>query len=321
MNVSNFIKDYLTFTRKERIGIITLVGIIMVVFILPDLFSASDNQELISSDTTWVSIMQKLEQKQNADANYKHDTGNEEDLDHQYQRSTRSYFNKSKGTLFYFDPNTLSLEGWQKLGLRDRTIQTIQNYLKNGGQFKVVGDLQKIYGLHTNEYERIQTFVRIKSVSGRFEKLPAKQNEIFDPGPRNKVARYNIIEINSADTNAFISLPGIGSKLASRIVSFRDKLGGFYSIEQIRETYGLPDSTFQKIKSFLKVSDVPVKKFDINTATKDEMKRHPYIKWNIANAIVEYRNQHGDFQSLEDLKKIALITDDVFNKISPYLGI
>ena len=130
-----------------------------------------------------------------------------------------------------------------------------------------------------------------------------------------------MVDINTADTSAFIALPGIGNKLALRIVNFRDKLGGFYSIDQIGETYGLPDSVFRKIKPFLNLETNLVKKFNINTATKDEMKSHPYIKWNLANAIVEYRNQHGNFSSLEDLKKISLITTEVFDKIKFYLAL
>ena len=70
---------------------------------------------------------------------------------------------------------------------------------------------------------------------------------------------------------------------------------------------------------FLKLENISTKKININTATKDEMKIHPYIKWNLANAIVEYRNQHGNFSSLEDLKQISLITDEIFNKIKIYL--
>ena len=92
-------------------------------------------------------------------------------------------------------------------------------------------------------------------------------------------------------------------------------------MDQIGETYGLPDSVFRKIKPFLKLETNLVKKFNINTATKDEMKSHPYIKWNLANAIVEYRNQHGNFSSLEDLKNISLVTTDVFDKIKFYLAL
>ena len=103
-------------------------------------------------------------------------------------------------------------------------------------------------------------------------------------------------------------------------MGFSEKLGGFYSVEQIGETYGLPDSTFQKIKGRLQVGG-EIKKMDVNTATKDELKVHPYIRWNLANAIVEYRNQHGVFKSLDELKNIVLIDDVTFNKISHYLSL
>jgi competence ComEA-like helix-hairpin-helix protein len=122
-----------------------------------------------------------------------------------------------------------------------------------------------------------------------------------------------------ADTSAFIALPGIGSKLAARIVNFREKLGGFHSVEQIKETYGLPDSTYEKAKNYLQSSTASIKKFNINSATKEELKVHPYIKWQLANAIVEYRNQHGAYKNLTDLKNIMLIDEATFDKILPYL--
>ena len=127
------------------------------------------------------------------------------------------------------------------------------------------------------------------------------------------------VDINTADTSALIALPGIGNKLAARIVNFRNKLGGFYSVEQVGETFGLPDSTFQKIKPYLKIADAAVKKIDINIASADELKIHPYIKWQIANAIVAYRKEHGVFSKIEEIKKIMIITEDDYKKISPYV--
>jgi competence ComEA-like helix-hairpin-helix protein len=126
------------------------------------------------------------------------------------------------------------------------------------------------------------------------------------------------VDVNTADTTAFIALPGIGSKLAARIVNFRDKLGGFYSINQVAETYALPDSTFQKIRSRLVISSGPFRRMNINTATVDELKAHPYIKWNMANAIVQYRNQHGTYRALQDLRNIALVEEQWLDKVLPY---
>ena len=118
-----------------------------------------------------------------------------------------------------------------------------------------------------------------------------------------------------------IALPGIGSKLAQRIITFRDKLGGFYKIEQVAETFALPDSTFQKIKNRLLLANTALKQININTATLDELKSHPYLRYAIANAIVQYRAQHGNFNSISDLKKMALVTDELFTKAAPYLKI
>ncbi len=117
----------------------------------------------------------------------------------------------------------------------------------------------------------------------------------------------------------FISLPGIGSKLAERIVSFRKKLGGFFSVDQIGEVYGLRDSVFQKIKGNLSCISVNLRKININTASKEELQAHPYIRWNIANMIIEYRNQHGAFVSLDDLRKISALDESKLHNIKQYL--
>ncbi len=116
-------------------------------------------------------------------------------------------------------------------------------------------------------------------------------------------------------------MPGIGSKLAQRIINFRDKLGGFYAVQQVTETFGLPDSTFQKIKTRLAINGKAVKQININTASLDELKVHPYIRYNIANSIVQYRSQHGNFTSVAVIKNIMLISDDLFNKLEPYLSV
>ena len=270
-----------------------------------------------SSDTTWVTAAKKLVHVQeNPSDSSMPDNKNIDEL--VYDKSVDNRSSGSGTELFYFDPNALSIEGWKKLGISERTIGTIQKYLNKGGHFYQNEDLKKIYGLSIRDYERLAPYIKINATKRFGENYP-NNNYKKEQAESNKASKYHSIDINTADTSEFISLPGIGSKLALRIVNFRSKLGGFYSVDQISETYGLTDSAFQKIKSLLEVKSTYVKKININTATTDEMKLHPYIKWNLANSIVEYRNQHGSYSSLEDLKKISLITDDVFDKIKFYL--
>ena len=192
--------------------------------------------------------------------------------------------------------------------------------MNKGGHFNKPEDLQRVYGLHKNEYERIAPYVRIESkISKTNEEFTSSKPKDETQPVKTYASRYSLIDINTADTSAFIFLPGIGSKLAARIVTFREKLGGFHSVEQVGETYGLPDSTFQKIKQYLKLDNVLIKKININTATVDELKAHPYIKYSIANPIVAYRNEHGSFSKVEDIKKVMAVTEEIYNKIIPYL--
>lgn len=144
--------------------------------------------------------------------------------------------------------------------------------------------------------------------------------EEYKPFERKR-SELKPFDINTADTSAFIALPGIGNKLANRIISFREKLGGFYKIEQVAETYGLQDSVFQKIKSKLLATNPVLKQLDINTAGPDELKQHPYIRYILANAIVQYRTQHGNFNSVSDIKRIQIVTDEIFDKLAPYLTV
>ena len=326
MKWSEFVKDYLTFTRKERIGILVIVGLILFTFFLPDVLKETSNNNRTQIDTAWIAAVKKIEIKKtdSLDDHFPKKIDDEDSYAYQYDRKKSNYFepNISKGELFYFDPNTISSSDWKRLGLRDKTIQTIINFLSKGGHFYKPEDLQKIYGLHKDEYERLKPYISIEtktsSVNEQF--VASKPKDETQPA-KTYAPRYSSIDINIADTSAFISLPGIGSKLAVRIVTFREKLGGFYSIDQIGETYGLADSTFQKIKQYLKLENPSLKKININTATIDEMKAHPYIKYSIANPIVAYRNEHGSFSRLEDIKKVMAVTDEIYKKIAPYLSL
>ena len=320
MGWKELVADYFSFTRRDRIAIITLLLIISGVFFLPKMLSHVNPSNPTKADTAWIAAMKKIEQKEAGNDQQYRKYDDDNGTAYQYDRSTNNYNGKPKGELFYFDPNTLSTEGWQKLGLRDKTIHTIQNYLSKAGHFKKPEDLQRIYGLFPNEYERIAPYIKIET-TGETNNSDLNKNVSSKIQPaKNYSSRYAIIDINSADTTAFISLPGIGSKLAARIINFRDKLGGFYSVAQVGETFGLPDSTFQKIKQYLKLENTSIRIININSATVDELKMHPYLKWSLANPIIAYRNEHGPFTKVEDIKKVMAVTEEVYNKIAPYLA-
>lgn len=127
------------------------------------------------------------------------------------------------------------------------------------------------------------------------------------------------ININQADSLAWLALPGIGPAFAKRILAYREKLGGFHHASQLKEIYGL-DSIWVKehiaqfqvgkgIYRFLYINRVDWKEF-----------RHPYLPYRQANLVLNYRKQHGPFQNLADLKKVQQLDEAVWQKLSPYLS-
>ena len=315
----HFLRDYFNFTKKERKGIIIIVILILGFILLPFFYPLFIKQKQYSySDFENEIATLNIEQNDSAkDNKYTKNFDNEFYDDHSLSEEKK--YEVTKAELFYFDPNTISSNDWKRLGVRDKTIHTIQNYLSKGGKFYKPEDIRKIWGLSPSDAQRLIPYVSIKNT--------AKENVSFEKKEYPKTTSpytakaIQPVDINLADTSDYINLPGIGSKLSQRIIAFRNKLGGFYSVNQVGETYLLPDSTFQKIKSRLIIGNSPVKQININTASIDEMKTHPYLRYNVANAIFQYRQQHGNFNSVEEIKKIMLITDDIFTKVAPYLTV
>ena len=309
------LNNYFTFTKKERTGTIALLVLILLFALLPFLYPLFIKVKTADAVAFKKEIAALKIKQQDTATQYVKKNFDEDNYQNYYQPSEKNYSKNVKGELFYFDPNTATVADWQRLGVREKTIATIQNYLSKGGHFYKPEDIGKIWGLHPDEIERLMPYIQIAAKENNYPQKTYEAKTYDKP----KYAP-SVVDVNSADTSAFIALPGIGSKLAQRIINFREKLGGFYKAEQVAETFGLPDSTFQKIKSRLSISNTAIKQFNINTATVDEMKSHPYLRYNLANAIVQYRTQHGNFASVADIKKIMLVTEEVFNKVVPYLS-
>lgn len=170
------------------------------------------------------------------------------------------------------------------------------------------------------DYPEVQTnWISIDSVKQETIRVSKGEMKSYPKSKRLKTIIPLLININQADSFAFRKLPGIGEKYSSRIVRYRNWLGGFHSKEQLLEVYGIDSSLLQTISPFIKLEGDSLKRININECSFKDLSSHPYISYKLAKLIVKYREHHGVYSSLEELKKIPLIDEQLFRKIAVYL--
>ena len=285
-------------TKKEKRGIVFLLILLMLLYQMPDIVykyfppSASLRIQLLK-DTSF---------------NQSKDTNNKSIF---FQVGSDSFISESSANsgFFTFNPNTIDEESWLRLGVNAKTVKTIKNYLSKGGSFKRAEDIKKIWGMPDWLADQLIPFVSINN-----SKSPGNDKR----QPAHWVQKKQI-ELNASDQQQLESLSGIGPTFSKRIISYRNLLGGFYNIVQLREVWGISDSLFNGLLKFLIVDPGKLKKINLNTATITEFQKHPYLKYRIARALIDFRNQHGLYKSLEDIQKIILIDEQTYKKIIHYL--
>jgi competence protein ComEA len=208
---------------------------------------------------------------------------------------------------FNFDPNTLTEAGFKKLGLPDFTVNTILNYRNKGGKFYKVEDLQKMFSLSEPDYLALKSFIKI---------VPPKQQSSYTSYKKEVVH----CEINSVDTATLNKLKGIGSAFAHRIVEYRNSIGGFYSINQLSEVYGLDANLIASLRPNIHVDKSQIKKININEISFQELAEHPYFRNGIALAICKYRkNKKNKIEAVVELQSLSECTPLVIEKIKNYI--
>jgi competence protein ComEA len=219
-------------------------------------------------------------------------------------------------TLFTFNPNSATREELIQLGFPANLASRIDNYRSKNGRFTIKADLLRIYGMDSAVYNRLYSYIDLPT-----ERV-TKKTEVKALKEVATVKKVEPFDVNLADTTQLIRIYGIGSKLSQRIIKYRNQLGGFVSLDQLAEVYGLDTVVIKELKQniFIDENFQPAK-ISINSATEKELAAHPYIKYPLAKAIATYRFQHGNFTSVEDLKKIASVDETFYNRIKPYLSL
>lgn len=315
MRKKNFITSICQFfdlSKSERMGLLILLTIIFIIItfrVSSKYFFTSSSKRIVSNEE--VKIISDFYKQQN----FINDS-----LQKMYKnKSSYNTFNfyaadrsvvEQKLNPFPFNPNKLPENLWKKLGLTDKQIKTIKNYEAKGGVFRSKEDFKKMYCISETTYEILEPYIII----------PTKKQRINESKKfiLNKLSLPSI-ELNTADSFDLMKIPGIGIKTANRIINYRERLGGFISMEQLLEIYTIDSNRYHHIIPYMCLNENSVKKININTATIKDMIKHPYIDYYLAKTIVMCRERNGSFKSLDDMKNQTKLYDELFNKLKPYL--
>ncbi len=294
--IRTWVRAFFGFSRNETNAFIILLPLMFsIIFIVPAykaFFShqkqdyTQEKKELDSLITTWVAKEKK-----------------------------DSVSSKTK-ELFPFNPNTATNDELIGLGFSPYLATRLKNYRSKGGKFIIKSDVLKLYGMDTALYVTLYNWIALPTEKPVKKPEEKKIVEAYRKEIKEK------FDLNKADSVQLISIYGIGGMLSSRIIKYRNRLGGFISNEQLKEVYGLDTTVVNELvkKSFIEENFRP-KSLDINFATEKELAAHPYVKYALAKAITAYRFQHGHFKSIDDLTNIAIIDNTTFEKIKPYLSL
>lgn len=233
----------------------------------------------------------------------------------QVSRLKRNYTNSRKferrsrynAPLQAFDPNTYTAEQWMALGLSEKQTAVVLKFTSRG--------------IYSNE-----DLKRIFVISDELFAL-IKDSTVYPPRPEHyssehadkPAAKSLIVNVNTATEEELLQVKGIGPFFAKQILRRRDQLGGFVDKTQLLEVWKMDQEKLDVIAPSLSISPDQVRKININTATVDELKIHPYISWNLANSIVKLRSQIGGYKQISDVKKSVLMTDELYEKLKRYL--
>jgi DNA uptake protein ComE-like DNA-binding protein len=218
---------------------------------------------------------------------------------------------------FRFDPNTADSTQLLRLGLQRWQVRNIYKFRAAGGIYRRKEDFAQLYGLTQKEYRELEPYITISADYQPASLLVKKERMERDTllYPR-KLTEGTTIDLSLADTAQLRRVPGIGLYFAREIVRYRDWLGGYVSVDQLDEIEGFPSEA----KKYFTISpDAEPRRLNLNRLSLNELKRHPYINYYQARAIVDYRRQNGKLTSLDDLQFLHDFSSEARQRLAPYV--
>lgn len=298
-------KDFLYHTQTERRGVIILIILIAVVYATPELFfyfsrvediDYAEQEEFDKDYNDFISSLREIKPSSESGSSFRS-------------------FPPREIKLAMFDPNTADSITFLSLGLPPWMVRNILHYRNKQGKFRRPEDFRKIYGLTEEQYRTLHPYIRLT------KEFPSKDTVRLlttQSVRRDTLVKYlpgTLISLNSADTTELKKIPGIGSGIARMIVNYRERLGGFFRIEQLQEIH----LKAEKLRPWFSIAPHQTRRINLNKAGMERMMHHPYINYYQARVIMEYRKKKGTLHSLKQLSLYEEFTPADLERIEPYI--
>ena len=287
------IKSYFKFSKGQRTGIFLLFGIIVVLQLVYFFVDVS----VLSNDSPekekWLSLQSQIDSMKQQKHNYIPKT-------------------------YPFNPNFISDYKGYKLGMSVLEIDRLLAFRKGNKYVNSPKEFQDVTKVSDSLLNAIAPFFKFPDwVNNKKEFTAYKKNPNSAFAKKEKMV---IIDINKATQEDLIKIYGIGEAISLRILKLKESLGGFVSMEQMNDVWGVSPEVIENLNSHFKVSELPnLKKIDINNASTKELSQFPYFNYQLAKQIVTFRSMNGDFKNVNDLTKIKGLSIDKANIIALYL--
>jgi len=328
-----FFKDYHFYRPAEKRAIVVLLTLIVLTIGATFWYERTHQSVLSPEEAAALQVFADSQQQQAGD-----------------RRTDISTETAAQQRLEPFDPNTADTLTLVQLGLRPFVVNNVLRYRAKGGVFRQASDFRKIYGLTDEEFTVLAPYIVIRptsdvssaqrqglmmqdaadSLSKAYDKS-RQTREMTEGSHRDsvpsllkeatyeKIEKYEpgtLVDLNKADTTELKKIPGIGSAIARMIVTYRAQLGGFYEVGQLREI----NLDADPLLSWFAIDEADIRKLSVNSLSADRLRRHPYINFYQAKALVEHRRKHGALTSLQPFVLYEEFTASDLDRLSHYLS-
>lgn len=294
--LKRIVREFLSFAKWEQQGIVVLLLLIVIVCCIQFFYQPNPVKYHFKDFSKEIEL---FEQRVDDESSYDYP---------QFGNNSRGLdvYRRKADSLFLFDPNTASLGDFCKMGFSQKQAEVILHYRIKGGRFKSETDFNKMYVVSDSMFYRLLPYIRIGKVGKDTVSTKVLKKRIV------------MVDLNTADTTALNNLKGVGASIAQRIIAYRDKLGGFARLEQVKEVYGIDSVRFEMFRGQLSPLS-PWAQIKINSVSYESLRQHPYLNAYLARNIVYYRMKKGSITNIQQLVSERIISKECSEKLKDYI--